>query len=133
MANKSLSTATNATLTAAAESVVITSPPVNVNNPGGQGMEVSGVINVSAGTGTTAVVIKCHQGVGTGGAAVGPAGGVPHTIAAGTNGQIAYSFLDPTTNAVGQQYTVTATQTAGTANGNAAYATIGVTAVTGAS
>lgn len=132
MANKSLTVATNATLTAAAESVVITSPPVNINNPGGQGMEVSGVINVSTGTGTTAVVVKCHQGVGTSGTAVGPAGGVSHTIAAATNGQIAYSFLDTTTNATGQQYTVTVTQTGGTANGNAAYATCGVTAVTAA-
>lgn len=75
-------------------------------------------LNVTPGTTTSAVVVKCRQGVGTGGTQVGAS--LTHTLAAGASGQIHCKFRD--TSGVpfapgGSAYTITLTQTAGTAAG----------------
>jgi hypothetical protein len=73
---------------------------------------------VTAGTGTTALVIRCRQGVGTGGAQVGATQTV--TLAAGASGQFAFVFRDSSGvpyAAGGTAYTITITQTGGSAAG----------------
>lgn len=82
---------------------------------------VTGVLNVTAGTSTTAVVIRVRQGIGTGGAVVGNAD--THTLAAGASANIPVKKED----LVGASaYTVTVTQTAATGNGSVNSASIDV-------
>jgi hypothetical protein len=81
--------------------------------PAVQPVKISGVINLLAGTGVTALVIRVRQGVGTAGAVVGAA--ITHTLAAGSSASIAYSVED-TTGVIqaGTAYTVTLVQTGAT-------------------
>lgn len=73
---------------------------------------IAGVINITPGTTTSAVVIRVRQGIGTGGALVGNAD--TYTLAAGNTATIPFQKVDP----VGAlSYTITVTQTAGAANG----------------
>jgi hypothetical protein len=75
-------------------------------------------LNVTPGTTTTAIVIKCRQGIGTGGTQVGSS--LTHTLAAGASGQIHCKFRDSSGvpfGPGGTAYTITITQTAGTAAG----------------
>jgi hypothetical protein len=86
-------------------------------------VKISGVVNITAGTSTTAVVLKVRQGAGITGTQVGV--NMTHTLAAGASASIPYEVEDTTvTNVQGQQYSVTATQTGGAANGTANIATI---------
>lgn len=133
--------------------IVVTAVPTNVSTEGavgvsdivhylqptGQGMKISGVLNVTAGTGTTAVALRCRKGSGTSGAQVGNT--VSHTLAAGASASIAYEFVDvapivdPVSTPTGSppqpanQYTVTIQQTGGTGAGTTNYGTIGLTPV----
>lgn len=80
---------------------------------------IQGVVNLLAGAGTTAVVLKIRRGGTTGGAQVG--GNFPITLAAAANGGIAFAVEDPVgwlSQAGGGQYCVTLTQTGGTGNGS---------------
>lgn len=81
-----------------------------------QGRVIRGLLNVTPGTGTTALVLRCRQGTGIAGALVGTADTVGVTAA--VNAQVPFSFLDtaiaPPANNV---YTVTVQQTGATANG----------------
>jgi len=103
---------------ASAETVVYTTPavqigPVGVPNP----IDISGSINLTAGTGTTAVVIRCRQG-GLTGPLVGVA--LTHTLAAAALASISFGFTDTTTfleQAGGGQYVITVQQTGGTGAG----------------
>lgn len=111
----------------AAETALTNTPVLQAALPGAFGQQgpepepvkISGVLNVLAGTGTTALVIRVRQGVGTGGAVVGAAQTV--TLAAGSSASVPFSVED-TTGAVqtGTAYTVTVVQTgasgAGTVN-----------------
>lgn len=116
-------TATGAAVTnpAAAAETVLFSSPVLTSGPSeapgaGQPTDIKGVINLTAGAGTTAVVIKLRQGNTTAGPQVGPS--VTHTLAAAASAQIAYSFSDNSGAMQGGiQYSVTATQTGGTGAG----------------
>lgn len=71
-------------------------------------------INITPGAGTTAIVVRCRQGVGVGGPAVGPARTI--TLAAAATGDNALVFNDLAPN-FAQAYTITVAQTAGTAPG----------------
>jgi hypothetical protein len=121
----------NATAVPSAESVIASTPiiygsitPVptqNVVQPGGGTTRIKIVadINMLAGTGTTAVVIKIRQGTTTGGVQVGSSATV--TLAAAANGTAHIEVEDDTgliTQAIGGQYCVTLTQTSGSANGS---------------
>lgn len=133
MANQSVTAVSAVATTTNTEKVIATSPPTDYNNPAGQGNAITGTLNITAGTGTTAVVIKCRQGTTTGGAIVGPAAGVSHTLAAGASANLSYDFLDPTvTPQANQQYSVTVTQTGGTGAGTVNYGVIGVSPATSA-
>jgi hypothetical protein len=116
--------ATTALPASAAETALISTPVLQGALPGAFGqpvvapqpVKVSGVLNITAGTGTTAVVIRVRQGVGTGGAVVGAAQTV--TLAAGNSASVPFSIED-TTGALeaGTAYTVTVSQTGATAAG----------------
>lgn len=122
----------------AAETAIATSDTVSWTTPNNlEGLIVRGVLNITAGAGTTAVVVKVRKGAGLAGATVGPAAGVTHTLAAGASADIAYEMLDPnpTPNVVppsGAQsipqalYTVSVAQTGGTGAGTVNYGTIGM-------
>lgn len=101
-----------------AETVAIVTTLVAENNPAGQGVHISGTLNILAGTSTTAIVIKCRQGNGVNGAQVG--GSITHTLAAGSSGSMSFDFLDNTAYALVNQtaqWSITVTQTGGAANG----------------
>jgi hypothetical protein len=84
---------------------------------------IDGFINFTAGTGTTAVVLRVRRGSLTG-ALVGPA--QTNVQAAGVIASIAFSADDSAAGAnpppIGQVYVVTIAQTGGTAAGNTNYA-----------
>jgi hypothetical protein len=81
--------------------------------PAPQPVKISGVLNVLAGAGVTALVLRIRQGVGTGGAVVGAAQTL--TLAAAASGSFAFSVED-TTGLIesGTAYTVTLSQTGAT-------------------
>lgn len=126
MSNRSLVTASAVPTNVSTETIVATSTPMNANNPGGQGNSISGVVNITAGTGTTAVVVRVRAGTTTAGTNLGPAAGVSHTLAAGASANIGYEFNDPSNQLSNQQYVVSVTQTGGTGAGTVNYVTIGV-------
>lgn len=109
------------------EGPALTLNPVQDVTPYGT-VIVSGNLNVTAGTGTTAVVVKVRQGSGTGGTQVGPSFTV--TLAAGASTTIPVEVED-TASVSGLQYTVTVTQTGGTAAGTVNYAYAKCTSVQG--
>lgn len=100
---------------AAAETAVYTTPvmqpmgPAATQNP----VSISGTINLTPGTAATAVVVKLRQGVGVGGAQVGPS--YTHTVAAAAPQSITFGFTDSTGFLEGGgQYTLTVTVTSAT-------------------
>lgn len=119
-----------------AETTIAVSDTISWNASSGlEGLIIRGVLNITAGTGTTAVVLRVRKGSGTGGALVGSA--MTHTLAAGSSANVAYEVLDaaPIANVSTpsgaqsvptNQYTVTVSQTGGTAAGTVNYGTIGL-------
>jgi hypothetical protein len=108
--NTGSQTVTTTTETAAANTAALAFAPPN--NYGG--MIVRGSVNITPGTGTTAVVVRVRQGNGTGGALVGNA--LTITAIAASPLVLPFSVLDPSATPA-SQYTVTVAQTAATANG----------------
>ena len=104
--------------------VATISPAVAVASPSGEGVTVSGVVNITAGTGTTAVVVRVRRGVDATGSQVGQA--ATHTLAAGASASIPFCNLDAAASALSgtDQWTVTVQQTGGTAAGTVNYVTI---------
>lgn len=124
MANLHVNEASAVTLVTTAETVVATiAPGLNINAPGGEGLSISGFINVTTGTATTAVVIRVRKGTTTADTLVDSA--LTHTIGAAVSASIPFGALDQAaTSATAQQYVVTIQQTAATANGTVNYALI---------
>jgi hypothetical protein len=113
------------------EGIIATTPAASFNNPAGQGNLISGVLNLTAGTGTTAVVLRVRSGPLVTSPLVGVA--ETDTLAAGASANIAFEFVDPAAlNVVNQQYVVTLQQTGGTGAGTVNYGTIGVQPITAA-
>jgi hypothetical protein len=75
---------------------------------------ILGSLNITAGAGTTAVVVKCRQGTGVAGTQVGPSKTV--TLAATASAEIPLTFQDAAPNSA-EAYTITVTQTGGTGAG----------------
>lgn len=110
---------------AAAEQIVYTTPVLNSGEltPAG----IDGSINFTAGTGTTAVVVRCRQTNLVTGTQVGASCTV--TLAAGNSATIPVDFIDATqyiNQAAGGQYVITIQQTGGTANGTVNEGTVEV-------
>lgn len=82
---------------------------------------IDGVMNITPGAGTTAVVVQCHRGNGTTGTKIGTS--QTHTLAAGASANIPFRFQDgaspvpPGGNSSGSGYSITVTQTGGTGAG----------------
>lgn len=123
------------------ETVVLTTDNVNyLQGAGGEGLEINGVVNITPGATTTAVVLRVRRGVGTGGAIVGSSPSFP--VTAGTQSTLTYDIMDaappvtPIITPTGAdspptaQYTVTVQQTGGTAAGTVSYATGGIQPIT---
>lgn len=113
----------------ATEGVVMTFPPSFDVTGGttGSNTRVSGSLNVLAGTGTTAVVIRVRQGANT---TTGTVVGVAETatLAAAASASIPFDFVDATNQFLSSQYTLTIQQTGGTAAGTVNLATATVEA-----
>lgn len=103
------------TLTTTIEEAVATSPLPDEAVPPAGGVKVSGVLNVVAGAGTTAVVVKVREGAGITGTVLRS---WTHTLAAAASANIAFETSDETGPIPIGQYTVTVTQTAATGNGS---------------
>jgi hypothetical protein len=118
MSSQATKTASGVSVVNAAETAVVTSDLIASGTGASfEGVEVRGVLTILTGASTTAVVVTVRKGSGLAGAIVGAAR--THTIGAAANAQIAFCELDTTPTAAGQQYTVSATQTAGSASGTA--------------
>jgi hypothetical protein len=121
------------TLTTTTETVAATiaAPPELQSPSNGQGLLVSGTVNVTGGTATTTVTVRVRQGSLTG-AVVGDA--LVNTVVAATAPDTyAYQAIDPTlTYLNGETYVVTVQLAGATANGSVNYADIGVEPLTSA-
>jgi len=104
----------------AAETIILTSTAVSAGGPGSstKPVRIGVTINITAGTGATAVVVRCRQGSLVTGTLVNAA--LTITLAAGNSAQFHLVFRDTSgylTQAGGGQYTVTVAETGATANG----------------
>jgi hypothetical protein len=81
--------------------------------PGQPNYCIEGVLNITTGATTTAVVVRCRRG-GVAGTQVGTS--QSHTLAAAASGNIAFKFTDPGAP-VETQYVITVQQTGGSAAG----------------
>lgn len=110
---------TSAVSSPAAETPVINIAPLPFNPPQGaaQGMIIRGVLNITAGTGATAVVIRCRVGQST---TTGPLVGNPLTVtlAAGASADVPFEFEDTNFVDPGAGYTITVAETGATVAGN---------------
>jgi hypothetical protein len=103
------------------ETIVATvTPALTINAPGGEGLSISGFINVLTGTGTTAVVTRVRKGSLVTDTLIDVA--QTHTIGAAVSASIPFGALDGAgASATAQNYVVTMQQTAASANGTVNY------------
>lgn len=127
------------TLVTTGETTVMAGPVIPEANPGGQGIRVSGYVNVTTGTATTTVTIRVHAGPSVSAPLVGRA--AVHTLPAGETNSIPFEAVDPTLfnpagpfppGSGGAQYSVSVQQQAATGNGTVNDATLGQTPITAA-
>jgi hypothetical protein len=117
------------TLVTTTETVVARSTMYGVNSPGGQGICISGVVNVTGGTGNTNMLLRVRQ-PDINGSVVGSNGAQNDSMGAGTIRSLAYEVLD-TNDPVGVvTYVVTLQQVAATGNGTVNRASISLEAAT---
>lgn len=102
------------------ETVGVEGPTLVVNNPGGEGVSISGVVYVTPGAGTTGVTVRVRKDSIT-----GPVVGVPITVPAtsGSGTVVPFSLLDNTLTG-NVRYGVTIQQLGASANGTANLSTI---------
>ena len=104
----------------AAETVIASLPNVSTN--AGNNVDLEGTADLTAGAGTTAVILRIRRGIDATGPLVGSA--VQCNIAAGARDTRTINATDqPSGDLAGATYVLTAQQTGGTANGvlNSAY------------
>lgn len=127
MANESkvmVTAATTLVTTAETQAATSASVPENQAGAAAQGLVVRGVLNILAGTGTTAVQVRVRAGNNTlTGAQIGPT--MTHTLAAAATAQVPFEVVDTTLVQAGAQYTVTVQQVGASANGTVNLATVG--------
>lgn len=96
------------------ETVALVTPPVSTTYSS-DAIDIEGKINVTAGTGTTAVVLRIRRGNGITGTVVGVAD--TDTLAAGSSESFPLQGVDTPGDVAGQVYSLTVQQTGATANG----------------
>lgn len=135
---ETVSTASGVTLVTTAETAAVTSSPVGYGQASGAGfgLAVHGYVNVTAGTGNTAINIAVRKGAGVTGQLLAAAD--TDGLAAGNSESMPFEFVDttPTVTPSGtvtgadvagtNVYTVTVQQVGATGNGTINHATIGV-------
>lgn len=102
------------TLVTTAETVALVTPPVSTTYSS-DSIDIEGKVNVTAGTGTTACVIRCRRGNGVTGTVVGVA--ETDTLAAGSSESFPIQCVDTPGDVAGQVYSLTISQTGATGNG----------------
>lgn len=112
--------AATVTLTTTSETAIVTTPSPDERIGPALGVLVSGFVNVTPGTGTTAVVVKVRAGSGITGTTLQS---TTHTVIAADPQNIAIEYFDNSGTIPVGQYTVTVTQTGASANGSA-YGTV---------
>lgn len=138
---KSMVSAFNVATNVSTAKGMLTSDLVHYGIPAtnGEGLCIVANMNITAGAGTTALVVTCKQNAGANaGGNIGPAS-VTVPLAATVTGQLTFVFQDANPNpdslpgtpsgaqgAPQNQYVITVTQTGGTGAGNMAYGTITV-------
>ena len=115
-------TATAVTDGGATETVVLTSAGVSTPGPNAT-VELHGVVNITTGTGGTAVVVNVRRGATASGTEVGTA--TTDTSTAGDKYTIPFSIEDTPGDVAGLVYSVTVTETGASADGTVNYAVIG--------
>lgn len=116
MANQHSVAASAVTIVTTTETVIATLGPFNENQVApAQGITFDGNINMTVGTGGTAVTVRVRQGTAITGTLVGVA--QVQTATAGNTINLPIGELDPTLIQVNAQYVVTVQQTAASANG----------------
>lgn len=96
------------------ETVALVTPPVSTTF-GSDAIEIEGMVNLTAGTGTTAAVLRIRRGNGITGTVVRAAD--TDTIAAGSSESFLVQGVDTPGDVAGQVYSITVQQTAASANG----------------
>lgn len=109
------------TLTLNTETVIATSASLSVNNPGGQGLNVNGFVEITPGASATAFTVRIRQGSLTGPVVGTTTNGATPAYAE----SIPYSFNDSTLSG-NVVYVLTAQQTAATGNGSCGPASMSV-------
>jgi hypothetical protein len=116
MANQHSVAASAVTIVTTTETVIATLGPFNENQVApAQGIAFDGNINMTVGTGGTAVTVRVRQGTAITGTLVGVA--QAQTATAGNTINLPIGELDPTLIQVNAQYVVTVQQTAASGNG----------------
>jgi hypothetical protein len=105
--------ATAVSIVNATETTALSGIPAAGNSSTIIDQAISGVVNITAGAGTTAVVVKCKNAAAT---QVGTS--QTHTLAATASANIPFCFLD-SSGVNNTSYTITLTQTGGTGSGTA--------------
>lgn len=105
---------TNAVLVTSAETVVAISPPLNIPIANAQ-ILLFGYVLFSAGTGTSFMNCKVRRGITTAGQQVNQTGSINVTVAGGNIWT--FTYADTPGEIAGQQYCMTLSQTAASANG----------------
>lgn len=120
-------TPSSVTLPTSTETIVVSTGSVSLGEGStGQGVLVSGVVNLTTGTGTTAIVVTVRAGTHLTGAIIGNQ--LTVTVTAGSNYSIPFEVIDPTlTGSV--SYTVTIAQTGASANGTVNQGNITITTI----
>jgi len=115
---------TDVNVVTTAETAAVTSDPVSPTSDNAE-FTISGVINITAGTGTTEVVVRVRRGSTVAGALVGETD--PHTLAAGAKANIPFEVADTPGAVASQQYTASVVQTGASGNGTINNSAITVT------
>lgn len=128
MAQSAASNSSTITLTANTETVLVTSPVVILNNPGGQGVLISGSVTCTPATSATVFTLRVRKGSGLTGTVVTPPISNGATTAYAET--IPFTVIDPTPSGT-LQWTITAQQTGATDNtGTVTLATVAVQPLT---
>lgn len=115
---------TDTPVTTTTETIALTTAAISTPGPG-TNVSIQGIIEMTYGTGTTAVTVRVRRGTTITGTLVGE--GNAYTVAAGNTSEQTFSVEDTPGEVAGQAYVVTVQQTGATANGTVVSAEAEVT------
>jgi len=114
----------NTTITTTTETVAATLSGVNAPGPGAT-IKLTGFVQVTAGTGTTAITVTIREGTDATGTIVGEANAIAGGVTAGSTSSLDLVVTDvPAGELANQSYVVTVKQTGASGNGTILLATL---------